>query len=186
MAKNFLGVLLSDDDLGDERIAYWPPGETGKLGDDRFAYMKVIDAFLGTSADLPSYDPDYGFRMGPHTDLNHAHTLIAALEPLKHRVPGATGYQVLVRLFLAAMSDHQHPQALDQIHRGLREFFLYPEEVWCVVDVLSTVHADPGVWPRMASLIYDYAQWLAKKIGKVPSEIGTVYIPEEITVLEKH
>ncbi len=179
MAENFPEAPY--DDLNDDRIAYWPPGHTGELGEDRFRCMGAIDAFLGTAADMPSYDLDYGFRIGSHSDTSQARALIAALEPLKHRVPVARGYQALTRLFLAIVSDH-NPDALAEAHQGLREFFLYPEDVWNVVEVFKTVHADLNAWPRIASLVFDYAQWMAKQIGKPPAEIGQ-YIPREIKVL---
>ena len=157
-----------------------PIREVALLGDADFAglsleaddktlwrrFDEAVETFLGAVIGVPVYDHNAGFRLSSRRDSERVEALLLQLKSLTHRVVPARGFRALALLFLGSRLRSRglfggvNARKQQLLREGLGEFLAPTTEVWRVVGVLGSMHAEPGVWPEVAQAVEAYLCWL--------------------------
>lgn len=151
-------ALLGDEDL--PGLALEP--------DDKTLWRRfdeAVEAFLGGVIGVPVYDQTAGFRLASRRDSERLEALLLQLRSVGHAVVPARGFHALALLFLGTRLRSRglfggvNARKQQLLREGIAEFLAPPTQVWRVVGVLSSMHADPQAWPDIAEVIEAYLCW---------------------------
>lgn len=153
--------LISDEDFADLEIDL----DTAAMVRQ---FDEAVEEFLGGRIGVPIYDPNAGFRVVSNRDVQRVEKFLLALDSLREPVPMSRGFRALALLFYGTHLRSKslfgginvRKQAL--LREGVAEFVQSGPRVWEVVGVLSSLHAAVDVWERIADVVTDYMQWIAR------------------------
>lgn len=156
--------LLSDDDITDFELTV----DNQEL---ELHLAESVERFLGSELGMPVYDPEAGYRMSGRRDVDRIEKFLQDLDSLREHVQNARGFRALTLIFYATQMRaktlfggvNERRRAL--LRAGLREFLASGLEVAQIAGVLSPLHADEQVWPRIVDVLVKYVRWTARRHG---------------------
>jgi hypothetical protein len=152
--------LLSDVDFNDEL-----PDLNVDDAAMRQRFEHALESFLGGVPGFPVFDAESGFRMRSGRDVERIETFLHELESLRDFVKAARGYRSLVLLFYGTHMRSRtvfgatNARKQELLRAGLEEFSKSGHLVTDIAGVLTPLHADDGVWSKVADIIEDYARF---------------------------
>lgn len=159
--------LISDDDFEEDLSLSVDHAELWHKFDES------VETFLGGTIGLPVYNPDAGFRLHNHRDIERVEEFLRTLDSLREFVPPARGFRALTLMFYGTHLRsrslfgvlNQRKQGL--LQAGLEEFSESAEEMWKIAGVLGTLHAAPDAWLRIADVIADFVRWQSESVENI-------------------
>lgn len=151
--------LLTDDDFAEELPDFALGVDAAAM---RHRFEEALEAFFGEVPGVPVFDAEAGFRMRNGRDAERVETFLRELDSLRDFVPAARGYRALTLLFYGTHIRARNffgvvnGRKQELLRAGIAEFVASGPLLARVAGVLSPIHADPDVWPRIVAVLSDY------------------------------